>query len=111
MSLMKSKVSSRLDLLDRLRTAYPLLATVASEWNSRMRFDERYPDVHPSFLKRCHDADQGRPMPLLLQHVPGDFNNHWRAKRRPLGRVCLRQLALKNPVIVLSSWLFGPTGV
>jgi Oxygenase, catalysing oxidative methylation of damaged DNA len=69
------QVSSRLDLLDRLRTAYPLLATVASEWNSRMRIDERYPDVHPSFLKRCHDADQGRPMPLLLRYVPGDFDN------------------------------------
>jgi putative tryptophan/tyrosine transport system substrate-binding protein len=75
MSLMKCKVASRLDLLGRLRTAYPLLATVASEWNGWMRIDERYPDAHPSFLKRRHDADQSRPMPLLLQYVPGDFNS------------------------------------
>ena len=53
---------------------YPRLAGVANEWNSRMRIDERYPADHASFLKRCHDAGQARPTPLLLQYVPGDFN-------------------------------------
>jgi uncharacterized protein len=63
------------DLVDGLRTAlYPRLAGVANEWNSRMGIDERYPDNHRSFLKRCHDAGQTRPTPLLLQYVPGDFN-------------------------------------
>jgi uncharacterized protein len=63
------------DLLGRLRTAlYPHLATVANEWNGRMRIDERYPDAHASFLKRCHGAGQRRPTPLLLQYVAGDFN-------------------------------------
>jgi hypothetical protein len=63
------------DLLDGLRTAlYPRLAGVANDWNGRMGIDERYPDDHASFLKRCHDADQTRPTPLLLQYVPGDFN-------------------------------------
>jgi len=37
-----------------------------------MGIDERYPDDHVSFLKRCHDADQTRP--FLLQYVPGHFN-------------------------------------
>ncbi|HEX4166859.1 MAG TPA: 2OG-Fe(II) oxygenase [Bryobacteraceae bacterium] len=63
------------DLLDGLRTAlYPYLANVANEWNGRMGIDERYPGEHASFLKRCHDAGQTRPTPLLLQYVPGDFN-------------------------------------
>jgi hypothetical protein len=63
------------NILDDLRTAlYPHLARLANEWNGRMGIDERYPDNHASFLKRCRDAGQTRPTPLLLQYVPGDFN-------------------------------------
>ena len=63
------------DLIEGLRTAvYPRLAPIANEWNARMKLDERYPEEHAAFLKRCHDAGQTRPTPLLLKYVPGDFN-------------------------------------
>lgn len=63
------------ELLQGFRTAlYPHLAGVANQWNVRMGIDERYPDDHASFLKRCHAAGQQRPTPLLLQYIPGDFN-------------------------------------
>jgi len=63
------------DLLGNLRTElYPRFASIANEWNERMRIERRYPDEHGAFLKQCHDAGQARPTPLLLQYVPGDFN-------------------------------------
>lgn len=63
------------DLLGAMRTAlYPRLASIANDWNTRMRIDQRYPAQHAAFLKACHDAGQTRPTPLLLQYVPGDFN-------------------------------------
>ena len=63
------------DIVGGLRTAlYPHLAGVANAWNARMGIDERYPREHSAFLEQCHAMGQGRPTPLLLQYVPGDFN-------------------------------------
>lgn len=63
------------DLIHGLRTAlYPHLADVANRWNEAMGIDVRFPSEHQSFLKRCHDAGQPRPTPLLLQYGPGDYN-------------------------------------
>jgi len=39
-----------------------------------MGIDMRYPKTHADFIKRCHQAGQTRPTPLLLQYGPGDFN-------------------------------------
>jgi hypothetical protein len=62
-------------LIAELRTAvYPRLVPVANRWNQAMGVDIRYPEKHSEFIKRCHQAGQIRPTPLLLQYGAGDFN-------------------------------------
>lgn len=53
---------------------YARLCGVANRWNEAMGIDIRYPERHEAFLKRCHDAGQTRPTPLLLQYGAGDYN-------------------------------------
>ncbi len=63
------------DLIAQLRPAlYAQLVAIANRWNEAMGIDVRYPERHESFLKRCHDAGQTRPTPLLLQYEAGDYN-------------------------------------
>jgi len=63
------------DLIAGLRPAlYVKLCGIANRWNEGMGIDVRYPESHDAFLKRCHDAGQVRPTPLLLQYGVGDYN-------------------------------------
>jgi hypothetical protein len=63
------------DLIGALRTTlYPHLAPVANRWNRAMNIDVRYPARHADFIRRCHDAGQVRPTPLILQYGEGDYN-------------------------------------
>ena len=63
------------DLIAQLRPAlYAHLYGVANRWNEAMGIDIRYPADHEAFLKRCHDAGQTRPTPLVLQYEAGDYN-------------------------------------
>lgn len=63
------------DLIAQLRPAlYAYLQGVANRWNEAMGIDIRYPQEHAAFLKRCHEAGQPRPTPLLLQYEAGDYN-------------------------------------
>lgn len=63
------------DLIAELRPAlYARLCGTANRWNETMGIDIRYPDRHEAFLKRCHDAGQTRPTPLLLQYGIEDYN-------------------------------------
>ena len=53
---------------------YAQLAPIANRW-AEMRGEEgRYPAAHADYLKRCHQAGQTRPTPLLLKYGPGDYN-------------------------------------
>jgi len=55
-------------------SVYPQLAPLANRWNERMGIDVRYPGLHADFLRRCHEAGQARPTPLLLRYDSGDYN-------------------------------------
>lgn len=62
-------------LLDQLRHAlYPRLAPIANRWNRQLGIDTQYPDELDAFLRRCHQAGQTRPTPLILQYGEGDYN-------------------------------------
>jgi hypothetical protein len=63
------------DLIAQLRGAiYARLCDVGNRWNEALGLAIRYPQHHDAFLKRCHDAGQVRPTPLLLQYGEGDYN-------------------------------------
>jgi uncharacterized protein len=63
------------DIIQSLRTElYTRLFPLANCWNESMGLDVRYPGQHDAFLRRCHEAGQERPTPLLLQYGPGDYN-------------------------------------
>jgi hypothetical protein len=53
---------------------YPRLVPIANRWSERLKSEVRFPPAHHEFLKRCHDAGQTRPTPLLLKYGPGDYN-------------------------------------
>lgn len=62
-------------LVEALRGAlYAHLVPVANRWNAAMDIGIRYPARHADFLRRCHDAGQARPTPLILQYGPDDYN-------------------------------------
>ncbi|HUO01534.1 MAG TPA: 2OG-Fe(II) oxygenase [Rhizomicrobium sp.] len=61
--------------IGNLRDAlYARLAPVANRWAQARREDIAYPASHEDYLRRCHQAGQRRPTPLLLKYGPGDYN-------------------------------------
>jgi len=63
------------EIVSQLRTElYSRLEIIANRWNQAMSIDVRYPKEHADFVRRCHQAGQLRPTPLLLEYGPGDFN-------------------------------------
>jgi uncharacterized protein len=62
-------------IVAKLRTElYRRLAPIANRWNTTMGLEIQYPASHAEFIKRCHNAGQNKPTPLLLQYAPGDYN-------------------------------------
>ena len=53
---------------------YEALAPVANRWSERLGTGTEFPPTLDAFLRRCHDAGQRRPTPLLLRYDAGDYN-------------------------------------
>jgi len=56
------------------RSLYPPLARVANAWQARLGDDVRYERSLAGFLRRCREAGQSRPTPLLLRYRTDGFN-------------------------------------
>lgn len=62
-------------LVAELRTVvYPHLVPVANRWNRAMGIAVQYPEEHPHFIERCHQAGQIKPTPLMLSYETDDYN-------------------------------------
>jgi len=62
-------------LIATLRTSlYPHLVPIANRWNEAMGVDVRYPARHADYIRRCHQAGQDKPTPLILKYESGDYN-------------------------------------
>ncbi len=63
------------DIVRELRTyAYPHVAKVANDWAESLNDGARFPLDHAAFLRRCHQAGQTRPTPLLLHYEQDGYN-------------------------------------
>jgi len=56
------------------RQLYAALAPVANRWSERLGSGVAFPSTLDAFLRRCHEAGQRRPTPLLLRYDAGDYN-------------------------------------
>ena len=62
-------------LVAELRASfYPPLAAIANRMSMVLGEDARFPAGHASYLKRCHEAGQSKPTPLLLKYGESDYN-------------------------------------
>ena len=55
-------------------TMYEPLAVLANDWMQKLSMDIQYPEHHADFVAQCHNKNQNRPTPLILQYEPGGFN-------------------------------------
>ena len=62
-------------LIATLRTSlYPHLVPIANRWNEVLGIDARYPARHADYIRRCHQAGQDKPTPLILKYETDDYN-------------------------------------
>jgi hypothetical protein len=63
------------DRVQALRIAlYARLAPLANGWMTALGDARRFPDRLEALTRRCHEAGQSRPTPLILRYGPGDYN-------------------------------------
>lgn len=62
-------------LVQQLRESfYPKLAPIANNWMQFLNKEQRFPATLNELLQHCHDHDQLRPTPLILQYQKGGYN-------------------------------------
>jgi hypothetical protein len=62
-------------IVDKLRRAvYPHVARIANQWQHLLNERERFADHWEDFRRRCEEAGQTTPTPILLKYGPGGFN-------------------------------------
>src|SRR3989442_1343242 len=63
------------NLIQQLRAGfYPKLAPIANNWMQLLNKDQRFPDTLDELLQHCHEHEQLRPTPLILQYAKGGYN-------------------------------------
>jgi hypothetical protein len=63
------------DVVTDLRAAfYPHLLPIARDWAARLGRPAPWPDTLDEWLAMCAAAGQGKPTPILLRYVAGDWN-------------------------------------
>jgi uncharacterized protein len=53
---------------------YAPLAAIANSWADALKSEKQWPNSLAEMIKRCHEAGQTRPTPLMLNYRQGDFN-------------------------------------
>jgi hypothetical protein len=62
-------------LIQQLReTVYPKVAPIANNWMQLLNKERGFPDTLDELLQHCHEHDQLRPTPLILQYATGGYN-------------------------------------
>ncbi|MEN0055834.1 MAG: 2OG-Fe(II) oxygenase [Mucilaginibacter sp.] len=63
------------ELVQQLReSVYPKLAPIANNWMQLLGKEQRFPDSLEQLLQHCHEHEQLRPTPLILQYTAGGYN-------------------------------------
>jgi hypothetical protein len=53
---------------------YPKLAPIANNWMKALNIDRHFPESLAKMLELCHEQNQVRPTPLILQYGKGGYN-------------------------------------
>jgi len=53
---------------------YPNLAPIANNWMRVLNIDKHFPSELDTLLDQCHQQNQTRPTPLILQYGKGGYN-------------------------------------
>ena len=65
-------VPMNIDAIRRL--IYPHVAQIANAWQRLLNEDDRFPLRWEEFSRRCADAGQTSPSPIMLRYESGGFN-------------------------------------